>query len=73
MVKFHCLTSESGKQVLLKDYGDTSSYAVLNISKVSIIIKTDKRIKSEKDFIRLYDYGCVHTIEEKDKALVWKK
>lgn len=71
MAKFHCLTSDNGKFVLLKDYGDSSKYAVLSISKVDIIIKTDKRIKSFSDFIKLYGYKAVHTLEEKNKALVW--
>lgn len=71
MAKFHCLTSDNGKFVLLKDYGDSSKYAVLSISKVDIIIKTDKRIKSVTDFIRLYGYGCTYTEEEKNKALIW--
>ena len=28
MKKFDCLTSEFSKQILLKDYGDSSKYAV---------------------------------------------
>lgn len=71
MAKFHCLISEYSKQVLLKDYGNTIGYAVLTISKVDITIKTDRRIKSEDDFIKLYGYKAVHTLEEKNKALIW--
>lgn len=67
MAKFHCLTSEHGKMVLLKDYGNTSNLAVLHIGKVDIIIKTDKRIKFEKDFIQLYGYGAIHTQEDNVK------
>lgn len=42
MAKLHCLTSDNGKMVLIKDYGDSSKYAVLNISKVDVIVKTEE-------------------------------
>lgn len=71
MKKFHCLTSEFSKQVLLKDYGDSAKYAVLSISKTDIIIKTDKRIKDKDDFIKLYGYKAAHTEEDLTKAMIW--
>ena len=73
MKSFDCLTSKHGKYVLLKDYGDTSYYAVLCISKVDTIIKTDKRIKSTVDFIGLYGFEAKPSVEIMSKALIWKQ
>lgn len=72
MAKVHCLTSKQTKYLLLKNYGDTTSYVVLHICKNDVFAKTDKRINSEKDFIKLYGYEAVHTEEEMDKALLHK-
>ncbi len=67
---FDCLTGKQCKYVLLKDYGDSPKYTVLSISMVDIIVKTDKRIKSVEDFVKLYGYGCEHTKEDMVKALI---
>jgi len=73
MAKFHCLTSEQGKYVLLKDYGDTTKFVVLCICRTDTFVKVDKRIKSKEDFIKFYGYKSVYTEEEMIKALVWNQ
>ena len=71
MAKLHCLTDQYSKKVLVKDYGDSTKYAVLHISKTDVFIKIDKRIKSKEDFIKLYGYNSVHTEEEHINAILW--
>lgn len=72
MEKIHCLINEQTKYLLLKNYGDSTSYIVLHICKNDVFAKTDKRIKSKDDFIKLYGFKAKHTEEEIDKALIYK-
>jgi len=72
MKKLHCLTGEKSKYVMLKDYGNTTGYVVLMISSTDTFVKTDKRIFSEKEFINLYGYDMKHTIEDINKAFIFK-
>jgi hypothetical protein len=61
MKKVTCLTGSDGRYILIRNYGDhqaTTPYAVLHVGGSELFIKTDKRIKSEDDFIKLYGYKC---------------
>lgn len=73
MSKLHCLTDQNGKKVLVKDYGDSSKYAILHISKTDVFIKTDKRIKSKEDFVSIYGYKATYTEENHIEALLWQQ
>jgi len=72
MVRFHCLTSEFSKYILLKDYGDTTYFVVLHLCKTDTFVKVDRRIKSKDDFIKLYGFQAKYTEEEMNKALIHK-
>ena len=64
MRKFDCLTSENNtKYFLLRDYGDSTKYTVLCTGTTDVFVKTDGRIKSVEDFIRLYGYKSIHSQE----------
>jgi hypothetical protein len=63
MKKLPCIIDKISQKFLLKDYGDTTGYAILFVSKSDCLIKTDKRIKgdakmAEEKFKELYGYDA---------------
>ena len=71
MAKLPCLIDSQSKKILIKDYGDSSKYAILHISKTDVFVKTDKRIHSKEDFIKIYGYGA--TYKEEDSNEIYQK
>ena len=71
MKKLPCLLSKdkSSAKVLVKDYGDTSSFSVIHVSKSDTFIRTDKRIKSVTDFTTIYGYETVSKEETLSKII----
>jgi|688.fasta_scaffold505591_2 hypothetical protein len=63
MKKLPCITDIVSHKFLLKDYGDTTGYAILFVRNSDCFIKVDKRIKgddkmAEKKFRELYEYAA---------------
>ena len=72
MAKIFCIADKFSKKYLIKDYGDTSNYAVLSVNRLTkqVVLKTDKRLLGEKEnFFTLYGgaTGSKFTEEEKIK------
>ena len=72
MAKIPCITTKTSRAYLIKDYGDTSKYAVLTVNRLTkqVVLKTDKRLVGEKEnFFTLYGgaTGSKFTEEEKIK------
>ena len=71
MKKFYCLVNEdrTSAYVLLRDYGDSSSWTILCHSKTDTFVKTDKRIRTsdEKEASKKFEelYGYKMKLEQK--------